>query len=224
MRLHKIAALASLSIVSLHSHSSEALISLQANQGVYETNTTSGGEMTSVRGSILIESETGDFHRATIHSAIDATSDPGRDQERYLNAEYNLGTFWYPKASASDYSIWSGIATWQHEDSIGNAGNVDRSARSLYIPLGFEGALPVSYPSSYFVFGADVKLGIDSTVEVNGVKEANASAIGYSAWLGMDFQFESGNALEFRFEYTGFEIDASDYEFTSNLISLGYRF
>jgi hypothetical protein len=224
MRLHNIAALASLSMVSLHSYSSEALISLQVNQGVYETNTTSGGQMTSARGSLLIESETGFFHRATVHTAIDAISDPSGEQERYLNAEYNLGTFWYPKASANDYSIWSGIGHWEHEDSIGNAGNVDRTARALYMPLGFEGAMPVSYPTSYFVFGADVKLGIDSTVEVNGVKESDASSIGYSAWLGMDFQFDSGSALEIRLEYTGIEIDASDYEFTSNLISLGYRF
>lgn len=224
MRLHNFAALALLSLVSMHSHSSEALISIQVNQGMYETNTTSSGDMLSVRGSLLIESETGSFHRAIVHGAIDASSGPGNDQERYLNAEYNIGNFWYPKASATDYSIWTGVGHWELEDLIGNTGNVDRNSRLLYMPLGFEGALPISYPSSYFVFGADVKLGIDGTVEVNGVKESNASSLGYSAWLGLDYQFESGNALEIRFEYTKINIDASDYEFKSNLVSLGYRF
>lgn len=224
MRLHNIAALTSLSLVSLHSYSSEALISLQVNKGVYETNTTSSGDMLSARGSLLIESETGSFHRAIVHGAIDASSDPSNDQERYFNAEYNIGTFWYPKASANDYSVWTGVGHWELEDAIGNAGNIDRNTRLLYMPLGFEGALPISYPSSYFVFGADVKLGIDGTVEVNGIKESNASSIGYSAWLGADYQFESGSAVEIRFEYTGIDIDASDYEFKSTLISLGYRF
>lgn len=224
MRFHNIATLVSLSIFSLNSNSSEALVSVQVDKGVYETNSTSGGNITSARGSILIESESGSFHRAFVNSAIDASSDPSGDQENYLNAEYNLGTFWYPKASANDFSVWTGIGHWELDDSIGNAGNVERNSRVLYMPIGFEGALSVSYPSFYFVFGADMKLGIDGTVEVSGVKESNSSSFGYSSWLGIDFQFESGNALELRFEYTSIEIDASDYEFASNLVSFGYRF
>lgn len=224
MQLHKIAVVALTTFSASGFASNEALISLQVSKSAYETDSSSGGDQISLNGNILLESRDGSFHRAELHSSIDATSSPGKGDDSLLNFEYNIGKFWYPKASANDYSIWSGLGHWEFKDSVGTGVAFDRSASVLYIPLGFEGGNPISYPNIYFIYGADIKGVIDSTIKIGNNKDSDISGFGYSAWLGVDYHLDSGNAFEFRLSYENIDLDSSDYEYKSSQLTMGFRF
>lgn len=223
MKIHYIAFIASASVATQVS-ASEPLITLQHLNGVYETNQSRGGELSAINASILIESPNGSFHRSKISRSYDATSSPGNKSDKLMNIEYNLGSFWYPKATANDYSIWSGLGHWEFDDSIGIGGSTKRNGKVVYIPLGFEGATPISYPSLYFVYGTDIKAVVTGTIDVDGTKDQDASGFGYSVWFGADYQFNDGTIFEVKFFYDKIEIDSSGYELSSNNLSAGYRF
>jgi hypothetical protein len=210
------------SIATAPSYANEPLITLQLSQGSYKTNDSKDGTLYSVHAKILIESDTGSFHRAAVNGSFDSSASTSVGSDRLQNIEYNLGTFWYPKASANDYSIWSGLGHWQLTDTT--SATEERIGKIAYIPLGFEGGSIISDSHYYFVYGADIKALVSSTVEINSVRIKEASGYGYALWLGFDHQFEDGTVFEMKLKRDKVVIDEADYEFSSNNLILGYRF
>jgi hypothetical protein len=208
------------SIIGSTAYANDPLISLQASQGSFETNDSSDGVIYSIHASLLVETPTGSFHKANLSGSYDSTSSTGSTNE-LLNIEYQIGTFWYPKASANDYSMWMGLGQWQFTDQ---SGGDKRIGKATYIPLGFEGGSIITDSQYYFIYGADIKAMASTTVELNSIRVKEASGYGYSAWLGFDYQYEDGTALELRLKTDKIKIDEASYEFTSNNLAIGYRF
>lgn len=211
-------------IFSSTSFSSEALVNFRINKALYETGETSGGEQLSISGSVLLESKNGIFNRAKVNSSISGSSSPGNKDNSFLNFDYNIGKYWYPRATANDFSIWSGFGHWELNDYVGAAGSFERNARALYIPLGLEAGLPISYPTVYFIFGGEIRGVINSSLNVEDESDSSVPGFGYSAWAGLDYQFNSGTAIELRLSYNEISLYSSDYEYKSNQLSIGYRF
>lgn len=203
---------------------SEAYISLGASQSVYETDATSGGRMTSLLFGVESENAAGQFHRLNLQGALAAESSPGSGDDEYLSIEYGIGKYWYPRASAQDYSIWAGLGQWSMKDAIGTSGGVERKSRALYFPVGFEAAIPVTSSSTYFVYGGSVHLVIDGTIETPSATISNKGGYGYSGWLGFDFRWSDTTMIETRLNLTKRTIDEGDFELTDNNLSLSVRF
>jgi hypothetical protein len=203
----------------------DAYLTIGAQQSVYDTGQTSEGRATNVSLALTSENRSGFWHGITGEVSIAASSSPGDNKNALINAEYRMGKYWYPRASASDFSLWGGLGYWTLDDAIGNAGNQERTTKALYVPLGIESGIPVIQGNTYFVYGGSLMLIFDGSVQSSMKDDSERGGTGFTGWAGFDFRHSRETLIETRFIARRLKIDGdSDFTFNQNSLSLSVRF
>lgn len=198
----------------------EPLVNLNVIESFYKSDSVDSGRATLLSIGVLVESESGSFHKLGYSKSVTGRSDSSSSDD-FEDVSYRLGKSWYPRFSGKDFSIFSGLGLATNEED--NAQH--REVRILYFPIGFEGGIPLSNPKNYFTYGAEASWVINSTQAINRVTtNKDVGGFGYSLWLGMDFRLGRTTSLETRLMAKGWDIDNSAYELQSYEVSLGLRF